>query len=393
MELTRIFMKIVARMPLHGKNHLVLRLIWLVAVVHAFNSCRERNFLTRSALLSPALSPWQRLIQFGDDSSFLLMTGMNRNAFSYLENLLLQDTAARDPRGRKELLPMSGQLGLYLMYIGSKMGIKHICLLFGVTPSSCSRVIIKMMHKLVRVLKRNDFAAVRFPSEEKACDFAELISSREPQAKNVIGFMDGLSLHTECTSEQLTQNAFYNGYHGDTMVNNVLAYGPDGKVFFCCLNYPGSWHDAAIVQEMMAFLRDKIGDFKICVDQGFPRSGSAFDILVGPYSERTARRLSPILREHLLAMAAVYTSLRQASEWGMRALQATFPRLKNRLPSNASKRKLVLQSIILVHNLRTELVGLNQIATVFNAEYVQYQNIESYDRIRRFYFNTEDFED
>ena len=107
------------------------------------------------------------------------------------------------------------------------------------------------------------------------------------------------------------------------------------------------------------------------MDQGFPRSGSAFDILVGPYSERTARRLSPILREHLLAMAAVYTSLRQASEWGMRALQATFPRLKNRLPSNASKRKLVLQSIILVHNLRTELVGLNQIATVFNAEYVQ----------------------
>lgn len=139
---------------------------------------------------------------------------------------------------------MSRQLGLYL-----KMGIKHICLLFGVTPSSCSRVIMKIMHKLVRVLKWNNFAAVRFPAEEKASAFAELISLREPKAKNSIGFMDGLSLHTKCTSEQRTQNTFYNGYHGDTMVNNVLVYGPDGKVFFCCLNYPGSWHDAAIVQE------------------------------------------------------------------------------------------------------------------------------------------------
>lgn len=68
------------------------------------------------------------------------------------------------------------------------------------------------------------------------------------------------------------------------MVNNVLAYGPDGKVFLACLNYSESWHDSTIVSELISFLKERIGDFKIYVDQGFPRSGDVFGVLrsVGP---------------------------------------------------------------------------------------------------------------
>ena len=36
------------------------------------------------------------------------------------------------------------------------------------------------------------------------------------------------------------------------------------------------------------------------------------------------------------------------------------------------KGKKVIQSIVLIHNFRTELVGLNQIATVFDPEYERY---------------------
>jgi len=46
-----------------------------------------------------------------------------------------------------------------------------------------------------------------------------------------------------------------------------------------------------------------------------------------------------------------------------------FPRFKKRLPGNPVKWKLVIQSIVLVHNFRTEIVGLNQIRTVFDPEY------------------------
>jgi hypothetical protein len=35
-------------------------------------------------------------------------------------------------------------------------------------------------------------------------------------------------------------------------------------------------------------------------------------------------------------------------------------------------------------------VGLNQISTVFYPEYEGYINLSSYDRIKRFYFNSED---
>jgi hypothetical protein len=125
----------------------------------------------------------------------------------------------------------------------------------------------------------------------------------------------------------------------------------------------------------------------MCVDQGFPRSGDANQILVGPISKKQAKKLAPNLRPYLLRMSNIYTSLRQASEWEKRALQGTFPTCKKRLPGNASKRKMVIQCIVLFHNFRTELVGLNQISTVFNPEYERYINLRGYDRIKRYYFD------
>ena len=41
--------------------------------------------------------------------------------------------------------------------------------------------------------------------------------------------------------------------------------------------------------------------------------------------------------------------------------------------------------IILFHNFRTDVVGLNQIATVFNVEYDCYVNVQNYDRIAQYY--------
>lgn len=135
------------------------------------------------------------------------------------------------------------------------------------------------------------------------------------------------------------------------------------------------------------FLKENLRGRKLAVDQGFPRSGEAFDVFVGPYSEKTVEKLSPLLREHLLMIASVYISLRQAAEWGMRSLQGSFPRLKARLLADAKKRRRIILSIALVHNFRTELVGLKQIATVFDPEYQQFVSIEGYDRIRRYFFH------
>ncbi len=76
----------------------------------------------------------------------------------------------------------------------------------------------------------------------------------------------------------------------------------------------------------------------------------------------------------------------------MHGLQGSFPRIKKRLPTHCSQRRLVVESIILIHNFRTEIVGLNQIKTVFDPEYEQYINAQEYDRTRQYYLHPDDFE-
>jgi hypothetical protein len=47
---------------------------------------------------------------------------------------------------------------------------------------------------------------------------------------------------------------------------------------------------------------------------------------------------------------------------------------------------LVIESIVLIHNYRSEYVGQSQIATVFDPEYVQIENLQGYDQIAQYYF-------
>jgi hypothetical protein len=112
-------------------------LLLIVMLIHAHNSVRRRTKLHRYALLSPSESPWQKLYYHGDSSSFHLMTGLTRRAFTVLLNTLFEDNNQQPivlKRGRPELLDPITQLGLYLFFIGSTMGIKHLCMIFGIMP-------------------------------------------------------------------------------------------------------------------------------------------------------------------------------------------------------------------------------------------------------------------
>jgi len=48
------------------------------------------------------------------------------------------------------------------------------------------------------------------------------------------------------------------GYDADTMVNNVFAYGLDGKVFFAAINLPGSWAGGALTAQILASIRSRM---------------------------------------------------------------------------------------------------------------------------------------
>ena len=375
------------------------KVLLILLLVSYHNSLRSRVYLHRAAVLAPRRSPWRQLLK-GDESSFLLMTGVSIMAFNSLlcivfdlDNENDNDNITHRRRGRPPSLAPEDELGLFLFYISSMLGLKHLCVIFGVVPSVCSRAINKVMSLILKKLRRHPLAEVKFPDHEKKQQFASMIQRREPEISDVIGFMDGVSLRTECTSDELTQNAYYGGYEKDTVVNNVFAYGPDGKIFLCAINFPGSWHDGSLAANLLPFIREKIGEYKICVDQGFPRNGDAADVLVGPLCERQVRRLHPTVVEQLIKISNLHTSLRQASEWGMRGLQGSYPRFKKRLPTCSRRRRMLIESIIYVHNFRTEVVGMNQIATVFDPEYERSINLEGYDRIRTYYFRGDDYID
>ena len=202
-------------------NIKVLMALVLLACYH--NSLHVRSYLLRAALVPPSLSPWRKLYDKGDSSSFLNVTGLTCEAFDRLLYVVIPHghTMRQKRRGRPWLLPPDGMLGLLLCYLGSQMTIKWLFLIFGITPSPCSRILRKILRMTVKWLRFHPLACIKFPDEQKMQHFAEMISTREPTISNVIGFMDGLGLATEMTDKRIEQNAYYCGYDCDTMVNNV----------------------------------------------------------------------------------------------------------------------------------------------------------------------------
>jgi hypothetical protein len=224
----------------------VLMALVLMACYH--NSLRVHSYLLWAALVTPSLSPWRKLYDEGESSSFLHVTGLMQEAFDSLLYVVIPPghSMRRQHRGRPWSLPPDGMLGLLLCYLGSQMTIKWLCLILGITPLPCSCILKTNLCMTVKRLRYHPLARIKFPDEQKMQMFAEMIRLREQTISNVIGFMDGLGMATEMTDERIQQNAYYCGYNCDTMINNVLVFGPDGKVFFCAINYPGSWSDGTL---------------------------------------------------------------------------------------------------------------------------------------------------
>ncbi len=202
---------------------------------------------------------------------------------------------------------------------------------------------------------------------------------------DVIEFLDGVQIRIQSGESEVEQSKYYSGHLKDTCCNNVFLFGPDGILYFASFNAPGSWHDSMVAAWLIDEAANFLGAFKICVDKGFPMSGRVFDKFVGPLSTKRLNQIARNLRAHIQMMSHIYTSLRQGSEWGMRALQGSFARLTSRMTSCKETRATIIEAFFLLHNFRTTHVGINQIATVFNPEYEQYINLYGYDKISRYY--------
>lgn len=187
----------------------------------------------RSALIAPGMSGWQQLINHGDASCFLQLTGLDRPTFLLLEQSLLHlEVMVDDPamRGRPSSLDFRAQIGLYLFYIGSTCTYKHLCSIFGITPSVCSRFIIKMKTFFTEGLSNHPDARIRYPNIAEKQQYAALVQRREPTVQNFIGFLDGVTFTVQCGEDSNAQAADFNGYNHDTKCNNIFGFLPTGRI-------------------------------------------------------------------------------------------------------------------------------------------------------------------
>lgn len=361
----------------------------IVAIIAAYKACRNRHTLTRKALVHPQLSPWSKLLRCGDDGDFIEVTGLSRTAFGILHRKLFPVDMDRNSKvGRKRLLNTLDELGMYLHFTNSTMKLKTICQLFGVTPSTASVAIKRIRRRVCRRLLGDPDCCIRWPTPAEQEHFSRLIQQREPLLPDqLFGFVDGCSFPCATADDADVQNAYYNGWKSGTYVNNVFVFSPTGKIIFASINAPGSWHDAALCGDLYELLLDETKTTEglaIVADTAFPRSGPLARKIVAPTEFDTVSHATNVAIEEIKRHQLI-VSLRQAAEWGMRALQGTFGRLKTQLTSHNSTRFQIILSIVLLHNFRTKYVGLNQITSVFSDDYEEALRDRNYDRIARYY--------
>jgi hypothetical protein len=130
-----------------AQRHCLWHLLLIILLVQYHNSICHRSYLLCQAILQPHESPWKKLYMQADDTSFLHMTRLNQEAFRFLIQYLfnLEDIAHHRHQRRPCMLCPDGYLGLLLFYLGSTMNAKHLCLIFGITPSVCSQMIQLMV--------------------------------------------------------------------------------------------------------------------------------------------------------------------------------------------------------------------------------------------------------
>ena len=159
-----------------------------------------------------------------------------------------------------------------------------------------------------------------------------------------------------------------------------MTYGfGSGTIIAAQLNAPGSWHDSRVARPIYNKLWDSTPDgFYLVADTAFPRGAAQISGKIrAPI--KTGDRISGTRSEieEKLAFDRQLLSYRQTAEWGMRALQGSFGRLRIPLDiGDQEGRGDMLETCVRLHNLRARCVGHNQIRTVYMPLWQQTQEDE-----------------
>lgn len=338
---------------------------------------RVRRF-SRAALQHPIMSAFTTLFGCGCDQSLITLCGLDHRAFRTLlrsfepiyNRYSPYSSSGRIRRlraerfGRPRSMTALQCLALYLTWTRTQGMINWVCIIFGVTGSVASLFLRFARRIIVQTMRSIRCAAIVMPSDVEIARFKQAITNRHPRLQNVYCVADGVKLRLQQSGNAVIQNAFYNGWTHDHYVGNVLVFAPSGRIIACALNAPGCLHDSTIAS---------YGDIYRKLREAYGRTGglcvvdSAFAVARHPFLIKSSNTPNP---ENLggmdYEMSVQATAARQSAEWGMRAVQSSFPRLLDRIVyEERGERRLVLLSIVYLFNFRTSTVGLNQLLSVY----------------------------
>jgi hypothetical protein len=137
------------------------------------------------------------------------------------------------------------------------------------------------------------------------------------------------------------------------------------------MNVPGSTHDSTIadiglIYSKLSWVYETTG--AICTVD------SAFRCRDSPFLFKSAQTFGRVTPENEDDDEANYEwhgmkqamSMCQTAEWGMRAIQASFPRISDTfLYETQGERRTICKTMILLYNLRARMVGINQIRNFY----------------------------
>lgn len=226
---------------------------------------------------------------------------------------------------------------------------------------------------------------VAWPEGDEFQELNSYIVQRHPLLDGAFGSLDGLNLMCQTSSDVEIENATYNGWLHGHFVSSVLAWSSCGmlniwmfrhtvndthigEIIAAKINCPGSWHDARVAQPIYDKLEHHTPDgYYLVADTAFPRGNDRIGGRIKvPLKSGDRLATADDARKHELQFSKELLSYRQTAEWGMRTIQGSFGRLRVPLEiENLQRRADLLETCIRLQNLRTRMVGINQIASVY----------------------------
>ena len=215
------------------------------------------------------------------------------------------------------------------------------------------------MQILVVILEADPKSEVSMPDAAKIALFKEAITAKHSLFVDCCCMVDGLKLYLQQVGDSIIQSRFYNGWKHDHYVTNIFAFAPNGSIITCTLNAPGTWHDSTLAHwgymysKLQKCWEDHRG--KVLMDSVF--ASNMYEFII------QSSQNVPVTEGHqAMLLGQQATSCQQAAEWGIRGLQGSFPRLRDRIVYEENgERAIILKFITLLYSYRVQTVGINQI--------------------------------